>query len=75
MNILIIENVSTGGRKYKLFEKFILTAFSILPTIHARQIAAITPKKHNVYVLNERYEDIDFNLGKKELASFCTDDK
>ena len=61
MNILVIENVWMGGAKYKLFDKFILTAFSILPTLHARQIAAITPNKHNVYVLNERYEKIDFD--------------
>ena len=61
MNILIIENVWMGGAKYKLFDKFILTAFSILPTLHARQIAAVTPKKHSVYVLNERYEKIDFD--------------
>ncbi len=61
MNILVIENVWMGGAKYKLFDKFILTAFSILPTLHARQIATITPKNHSVYVLNERYEKIDFD--------------
>ena len=61
MNILIIENVWMGGAKYKIFDKTILTAFSILPTLYARQIAAITPDKHSVYVLNERYEKIDFN--------------
>ena len=61
MDILIIENVWMGGAKYKVFDKAILTAFSILPTLHARQIAAITPKKHRVYVLNERYEKIDFD--------------
>jgi radical SAM superfamily enzyme YgiQ (UPF0313 family) len=61
MNILIIENVWIGEKKYSLLEKFILTTFSILPTLHARQIAAITPKNHNVHVVNERYETIDFN--------------
>ena len=61
MDILIIENVWMGGAKYKVFDKAILTAFSILPTLHARQIAAITPNKHSVYVLNERYEQIDFD--------------
>lgn len=61
MDILIIENVWMGGAKYRLFDKALLTAFSILPTLHARQIAAITPKKHRVYVLNERYEKIDFD--------------
>jgi radical SAM superfamily enzyme YgiQ (UPF0313 family) len=61
MDILIIENVWMGDAKYRLFDKALLTAFSILPTLHARQIAAITPDKHSVHVLNERYEKIDFD--------------
>jgi radical SAM superfamily enzyme YgiQ (UPF0313 family) len=60
MNILIIENVWMGGAKYALFEKTLLTSFSILPTLNARQLAAITPKKHIVTVLTERYSKIDF---------------
>jgi radical SAM superfamily enzyme YgiQ (UPF0313 family) len=60
MKILIIEAVSMGGAKYGLFDKVMLTSFSILPTLYARQIAAITPKKHTVHVLNERYETIDY---------------
>jgi radical SAM superfamily enzyme YgiQ (UPF0313 family) len=50
-----------GGAKYRLFDKILLTSFSILPTLHARQIAAITPKKHTVSVLNERYSNINFD--------------
>ena len=61
MKILIIENVWMGEAKYKLFDKLLLTSFSILPTLYARQIAAITPKKHTVSVLNERYSEIDFD--------------
>jgi radical SAM superfamily enzyme YgiQ (UPF0313 family) len=61
MKILIIENVWHGGVNYGFFDKTLLTAFSILPTLHARQIAAITPKKHNVRVLNERYSKISFD--------------
>lgn len=61
MNILIIENVSTGSTKYGLFDKTILTMFSILPTLYARQIKAITPKKHNTQLINERYDKIDYN--------------
>lgn len=61
MKILIIENVWMGGAKYKLFDKMFLTSFSILPTLYARQIAAITPKKHTVSVLSERYSKIDFD--------------
>ncbi|MFO7677437.1 MAG: radical SAM protein [Thermoplasmatota archaeon] len=60
MNILLIENVWMGKRKLKFFEKLLLTFFSILPTLHARQIAAMTPKNHTIHVLNERYESIDF---------------
>jgi radical SAM superfamily enzyme YgiQ (UPF0313 family) len=61
MKILIIENVWMAGAKYGLFDITLLTSFSILPMLHARQIAAITPKEHNVYVLNERYENINYN--------------
>ncbi len=60
MDILVVENVWMGKAKYGLFDKTILTAFSILPMLYARQIAAITPNKHNVKVINERYENIDF---------------
>ena len=61
MKILIIENVWMGGAKYGFFDKTLLTAFSVLPTLYARQIAAITPKKHSVDVINERYFKIDFD--------------
>lgn len=61
MKILIIENVWMGGEKYGFFDKTLLTSFSILPTLYARQIAAITPKKHNFSVLTERYSKIDFD--------------
>ena len=60
MKILIIENVWMGGVKYGFFDKTLLTSFSILPTLYARQLAAITPKKHDVTVLTERYSQIDF---------------
>jgi radical SAM superfamily enzyme YgiQ (UPF0313 family) len=60
MNILIIENVWMGNQRYGLFDKLLLTTFSILPMLSARQLAAITPKKHNVTVINERYTPIDF---------------
>lgn len=61
MDILIIENVWMGEAKYGFFDKKILTMFAILPTLYARRIAAITPKRHSVEVVNERYTRIDFN--------------
>lgn len=61
MNLLIIENFWLGGRKLKLTEKLLLNTFSILPTLYARQLAAITPKKHNVKVVDERYSTINFD--------------
>lgn len=61
MNILIIENVWIKGGKLNPFQKFLLSTFSILPTLYARQLAAITPKKHTVSVLNERFSEINFN--------------
>jgi len=60
MKILIIENVWMGHAKYGIFDKTLLTMFSILPTLSARHIAAITPKKHSVEVINERYKKINF---------------
>lgn len=61
MKILIIENTWLGGLKYGFFEKTILTAFSILPTLYARKIAAITPKEHDVDLITERYSKINFD--------------
>jgi radical SAM superfamily enzyme YgiQ (UPF0313 family) len=61
MNILIIENIWMGNLKYGFLEKTLYNTFSILPTLYARKIAAITPKNHTVHVLTERYSKIDFN--------------
>lgn len=61
MNILIVETVWMGGARYKFLDKTLLTAFSILPTLQAREYAAITPKHHTVSVANERYQAIDFD--------------
>ena len=60
MNILIIENIWMGETKYGFFDKILLNAFTILPTLYARKIAAITPKKHTVKIINERNSLIDF---------------
>ena len=59
MKILILENPLSKTFKYKILEKTFLTMFAILPTLYVRKIAAITPKKHNVKVINERFEKID----------------
>jgi radical SAM superfamily enzyme YgiQ (UPF0313 family) len=61
MNILIIETVWMGGKRYKFLEKTLLTTFSILPTLQARELAAVTPKNHTVTVVNERYTTINYN--------------
>jgi len=61
MNILIVETVWMGGARYKFLDKTLLTAFAILPTLQARELAAITPKKHTVSVVNERYSQIDYH--------------
>jgi len=60
MNILIVENVSMGKEKYGFFDKIFLTMFSVLPTLYSRHILSLTPKKHSVKLVNERYEKIDF---------------
>ena len=61
MNILIVETVWMGDATYRFLDKTFLTAFSILPTLQAREIAAITPKNHKVTVVNERYTQINFD--------------
>ena len=60
MNILIIENFWIGGSKLKPFEILLLNTFSILPTLFTRQLASVTPKKHSVNVVDERYSTINF---------------
>ena len=42
------------------FDKSIFSTFSFISSIYARQLAAVTPKKHTVRVLKVS-EDIDFN--------------
>jgi radical SAM superfamily enzyme YgiQ (UPF0313 family) len=61
MNILIVENIWMGETKYGFFDKLLLNSFTILPTLYARKIDAITPKKHTVEIVNERNDIIDFN--------------
>lgn len=61
MKILVIENFWLGGKKLRVYEKLLLNTFSILPSLCARQLAAITPKNHSVKIVNERYNPIDFN--------------
>ena len=60
MNILIIENFWIGGSKLKPFEILLLNTFSILPTLFTWQLAAVTPKKHSVKFVDERYSTINF---------------
>jgi len=49
-----------GGAPYTFLQKTLLTTFSIIPTLQARELAAITPKHHTVTVLNERYAKISY---------------
>jgi radical SAM superfamily enzyme YgiQ (UPF0313 family) len=72
MNILIVETVWMGKEKYKFFDITLLTAFTILPTLHARQLAAITPKNHTVTVINERYSRLHFDLYDLVVIDYVT---
>ena len=63
MKILVIENFWLGGKKLRFYEKLLLNTFSILPSLYARQLAAITQKRHSVKIINERYSSINFNEG------------
>lgn len=68
MKILIVETVWMGGVRYRFLDKTLLTAFSLLPTLQARELAASTPKHHTVSVVNERYTPIPFE-GDYDLVS------
>ena len=61
MKILIVEAVWVGSAGYGFWDKTVMTAFSLLPSLQARQIAAITPSEHEVVVVNERYDQIPFD--------------
>jgi len=39
--------------KLSSFDKSIFSTFSVITSIYARQIAAVTPKKHTVVVLEK----------------------
>jgi radical SAM superfamily enzyme YgiQ (UPF0313 family) len=60
MNILMIEQIKTSKKITKSLEKTLLTAFSILPTLYMRRLYAITPKKHTIDFINERYSSIPY---------------
>ncbi|HMA83108.1 MAG TPA: hypothetical protein VKP59_02650, partial [Candidatus Thermoplasmatota archaeon] len=55
MKILLIEQLRKSNLSSNLFLTSFLTSFSILPTLYIRRLAAITPKNHQVTILNERY--------------------
>lgn len=61
MNILIIETIHSQKYNYSIFEKILLSTFSILPSLYPRRLAAITPKKHKIHVFNERYEQLNID--------------
>jgi len=58
MNILIVEQLRASMLPLGSLEKLLLTAFSILPSLHPQRLAAITPSEHQVTVVNERYQPI-----------------
>ena len=60
MKILMIEQIKAKNQKSRSLEKTLLTAFSILPTLYVRRLAAITPSNHKVNIINERYHSIPF---------------
>ena len=58
MNILLIEQLKKKNQSSKRFVTRFLTMFSILPTLYIRRLAAITPEKHQVTIVNERYNSL-----------------
>ncbi len=72
MKILIIETVSTNNNQRKAFPTFLMTTFSILPTLQARHLYAITPKHHQTTLINERYHTIDYTQNYDIVNINCT---
>lgn len=58
MKILLIEQLKRSHLPSNQFLSKFLTTFSILPTLYIRRLAAITPKKHKVTIINERYNSV-----------------
>jgi radical SAM superfamily enzyme YgiQ (UPF0313 family) len=46
--------------KLPLIDKTIFSTFSLVSSVYARQLATVTPKKHNTKLV-ESFEEIDFN--------------
>lgn len=62
MKILFVEVVWVPGRKrLPFFQSLLLSAMSIYPTLQARTYASATPEEHEVYLVNERFDRIDFD--------------
>lgn len=59
MNILLIEQLIKNQHSSNHFLTRFLTMFSILPTLYIRRLAAITPDKHDVTILNQRYTQLE----------------
>jgi radical SAM superfamily enzyme YgiQ (UPF0313 family) len=76
MNILLIEQLKRSSQSSNMFLTRFLTTFSILPTLYVRRLAAITPKKHQVTVINERYNPLkitaDFDLVVINFNTSCS---
>lgn len=58
MKILLIEQLKRSHQSSNQFLTRFLTTFSILPTLYIRRLVAITPKKHQVIIRNERYNKV-----------------
>ncbi len=58
MKIVLIEQVRPKKTKSNVFEKNLLTSFSILPTLYVRRLAVCIPKEHEVRIINERYNAV-----------------
>lgn len=61
MHILVIEQLRTAKSRYQLFEKILLTSFSLLPTLYARHLKEIIPGNHQVDIINERYDPVNIS--------------
>jgi radical SAM superfamily enzyme YgiQ (UPF0313 family) len=68
--LLVFPRIEHGSTTYKDKGSWVLILLGY-PIITLPHIAAITPKKHSVEILNENFEDIDYNTETDLIGITC----
>ena len=68
MKILLISPKSKSSTEKS---KKLIFKLRIHPTLTLKQLASVTPDKHNMKLIDERYENLDFNLNFDLVGISC----